>query len=97
MIEQFMAVIGMAGAFVVTGTYLAHEMEKLPSRSVLYYVLNAVGAVLILVSVAARYDSGDIGGILVEALWLGVSLIGLAKALRRRGRLPGGGAGDVPV
>lgn len=84
MIEQIMAVVGLAGALVITGTYVALESDRISSKSVMYYVLNATGACLILVSIASQYDAGDTGGILVEVMWLAVSLMGLFKALKRR-------------
>lgn len=83
MLEAMMGAIGLVGALVITGTYVALEREKISSRSARYYMLNATGAVLIMVSIASDFDIGDMGGVMVEVLWLGVSLMGLAKALRR--------------
>jgi hypothetical protein len=83
MFEMVIGALGLIGALVITGTYVALEREKISSRSPRYYMLNATGAVLIMVSIAADFDVGDMGGVLVEVLWLGVSLMGLAKALRR--------------
>ena len=83
MFEMAIGALGFIGALVITGTYIALEREKISSRSAKYYTLNAVGALLIMVSIAADFDAGDLGGVMVEVLWLGVSLMGLVKALRR--------------
>ena len=83
MFEMVIGALGLIGALVITGTYVALERENISSRSAKYYALNATGAVLIMVSIAADFDAGDLGGVAVEVMWLGVSLMGLMKALRR--------------
>ena len=86
MIGTLMAIVGLAGAAVIVTAYMLLEAEKIDPRSPRYYALNALGAVLILASIAADFDPGDLGGITVELLWMGISLMGLWKALRRRAR-----------
>jgi len=83
MIEIIMGCLGLVGAAIIVSMYVLLEAEKISSRSAKYYAFNATGALLIMVSIAADFDAGDLGGVAVEVMWLGVSLMGLVKALRR--------------
>lgn len=70
--------VGNIGIVFVLGTYLALTMGKMKSTDVLYSVLNALGAILILVSL---YYAFNLSSALIEAAWLLISLFGLWKAL----------------
>ncbi|MBU0799829.1 MAG: hypothetical protein KKA05_02390, partial [Alphaproteobacteria bacterium] len=59
MIDTLMAVIGLVGAGFVVTAYMLLEAEKIDPRSPRYYAMNATGAVMILSSIAAEFDPGD--------------------------------------
>ena len=69
--------VGAVGVAAIVGAYLLLTLEKLSSRGRLYPAANAVGAALILLSLA--YDF-NLSAALVEGFWLVVSLIGLARS-----------------
>lgn len=58
--------------------YLLLQLEKLSSAAVSYLALNAIGAVLVIISLTVRFN---LSAFLMEAFWLLISLFGLAKPL----------------
>jgi len=58
--------------------YLLLQLEKLSSSAVSYLLLNAVGAILVMVSLMFRFN---LSAFFMEAFWLLISLYGLAKPL----------------
>lgn len=61
--------------------YLLLQLEKLSSAAVSYLALNAIGAVLVIISLTVRFN---LSAFLMEAFWLLISLYGLAKPLFAR-------------
>lgn len=61
----------------MVGAYLLLTLERLPSGGRAYPLANAVGATLILVSLAFDFN---LSAALVEGFWLVVCLIGLARS-----------------
>ena len=84
MFDIFFSVMGLIGAAFVVGMYWMLQAEKVDSQSVFFFTMNGIGATLVMVSIAVRFDMADLGGIAVEICWALVSLAGLVKALRRR-------------
>jgi len=58
--------------------YLLLQLEKLSSSAVSYLLLNAAGAVLVIISLMFRFN---FSAFLMEAFWLLISLYGLTKTL----------------
>jgi len=61
--------------------YLALQLERMRSTDLSYSLLNAVGAVLILISLTERFN---LSAVIIEIFWIAISVIGIAKALRAR-------------
>lgn len=76
--------IGSAGVVLILGAYLLLQLDRIRPESVAYSLVNAVGAALILVSLAVDFN---LPAALIESAWLLISLIGLARSLRRRRHL----------
>lgn len=70
---------GFAGVLLIIVAYLLLQLEKLPSSSPKYSLLNAVGALLIMVSLIFAFN---LSAFIVEAFWFLISLLGLWRALR---------------
>ena len=97
-------VLGALGGLLIVGAYFLLQLDRLDVRSLVYSAVNALGAGLILFSLAFDFN---LGAMLVEAFWLLVSLMGIARSLRARGVAgavpdppvdeagPAGGAGDA--
>ena len=72
---------GFVGVVLIIVGYLLLQLEKLPSSSLRYSLLNAAGALLIMVSLVFAFN---LSAFIVEAFWFLISLLGLWKALTRR-------------
>jgi len=72
---------GFVGVVLIIVAYLLLQLEKLPSTSPKYSLLNAVGALLIMVSLLFAFN---LSAFIVEAFWFLISLVGISKALFAR-------------
>jgi predicted membrane protein len=73
--------VGNIGVMLMVVAYLLLQLEKLSSSAVSYLLLNAVGAVLVIISLMFRFN---LSAFLMEAFWLLISLYGLTKSLSSR-------------
>ena len=86
--------VGFIGVLLIVVAYLLLQLDKLPSSSPRYSLLNAGGALLIMVSLIFAFN---LSAFIVEAFWFLISLLGLWRSLvsrensRRSSRLDGNG------
>ena len=73
--------VGNLGVLLMVIAYLLLQLEKLSSSALSYLLLNAVGAILVMISLMFRFN---LSAFLMEAFWLLISLYGLAKPLLSR-------------
>lgn len=71
---------GIAGVILLVITYLLLQVNRLPSAGLLYSLLNAIGASLIILSLLANFN---LSAFLMEAFWVLISLIGVVRYMRR--------------
>lgn len=69
-------ILGTVGVAVIILTYVLLQLERVRSDQLSYSVLNAVGALLILISL---YFSFNFPSFVVEFFWLLISLFGIGK------------------
>ena len=69
---------GFIGVVLIIVAYLLLQLEKLPSSSPRYSLLNAVGALLIIISLIFAFN---LAAFIVEAFWFLISLVGLWRSL----------------
>ncbi|HVF45938.1 MAG TPA: hypothetical protein VNA17_00080 [Pyrinomonadaceae bacterium] len=74
-------IIGTLGVGVIVLTYVLLQLGRVRSDQLAYSALNAVGAVLILISL---YYVFNLPSFIVEFFWLVISLFGIGKYLARR-------------
>jgi hypothetical protein len=74
--------IGFIGVLLIVTAYLFLQLDKLPSSSPSYSLLNAAGALLIILSLTFKFN---LSAFIVEVFWLLISLFGLRKSLLSRG------------
>jgi hypothetical protein len=74
-------ILGTLGVGVIIITYVLLQIERVRSDQLIYSVLNAVGAALILVSL---YFEFNLPSVVVEFFWLLISLFGIGKYMARR-------------
>jgi len=78
---QLHDVIGVLGVTMIVSVYLLLQLGRLSSQSLLYSVLNGLGAALVLFSL---YFEFNLSAVVIELFWLGISVLGVILALRRR-------------
>jgi hypothetical protein len=74
-------VLGNIGVVLILVIYLLLQMEKLSVSNPLFSALNAVGAVLILVSLSQDFN---FSAFLIESVWFVVSIYGLLRYRKYR-------------
>lgn len=74
-------ILGTLGVALIVLTYILLQLERIRSEQLLYSLLNAAGALLILVSL---YFSFNFPSFIVEFFWLLISLFGVGKYLRQK-------------
>jgi hypothetical protein len=71
---QWYDFVGNIGVALILGSYLLLQIDKVDSKSAAYSLCNAIGAVLILVSL---YFAFNLSSFVIEIFWLLISLYGL--------------------
>ncbi len=74
-------VVGNFGVVLVLGIYLLLQMQKLSASNPFFSALNAVGAVMILVSLSQDFN---LSAFVIEAVWLVISVYGLIRTFTSR-------------
>lgn len=75
--------LGILGVALVLVAYLLLQMDRMSQDSVSYSMLNVIGSILILYSL---YFYWNLASGIIEVAWLIISIYGLFKAYRLRGR-----------
>lgn len=70
--------VGNVGVVVVLLTYLLLQMDRMVATSLTYSISNAIGAVLILISLAQDFN---LSAVIIESVWLIISVFGLARTI----------------
>lgn len=71
-------IVGFVGVGLVVATYFLSQIGRMDAQRPVYPALNALGALLILVSLWFRPNPASIA---IEGFWLAISLIGFVRAL----------------
>jgi hypothetical protein len=74
--------LGNIGVALIIGPYLLLQTGHLEARGFGFSLLNALGALLILVSLL---DQFNLSAFVIEAFWLVISVYGLWRVWRARG------------
>ncbi|MEP6635925.1 MAG: hypothetical protein ABJB97_04305 [Acidobacteriota bacterium] len=77
--------VGNIGVALMVIAYLLLQLGRLSSATLTYSLLNAVGAVLVIISLVFHFN---LSAFLMELFWFFISLIGLAKPLFARVSAP---------
>ena len=77
----FTDLLGIVGSILICTAYFAVSTGRMRGETLSFQLLNASGAVLLLVSLYFRPNPG---AILIEAVWLVIALTAIARILRRR-------------
>ncbi len=66
--------IGMVGMACVAFAYFAVERNWLNNKNVKFYVINLIGAILLLVSLLIHFN---LGSFVIEIFWIAISILGI--------------------
>lgn len=77
--------LGNLGVAMMVFAYLLLQMGKLRLTDLSYSLTNAIGAILVLISLLYSFN---LSAFLVEAFWLLISVFGLIKLLAERRSAP---------
>ena len=78
-------VAGFIGVLLIVVAYLLLQVDKLPSSSLSFSLMNAAGSLLIMLSLVFRFN---ISAFLIEVFWFLISLFGLTRSLIARKHRP---------
>lgn len=73
---SFYDFLGSIGVGIIIVTYVLLQIGKIKSESLLYSVLNAVGATLIIISLLFNFN---FSAFIVEFFWVLISIYGIVK------------------
>jgi hypothetical protein len=76
---EFHDIVGTLGVACIVAMYALLQLGRIAAAQPLFSILNAVGALLILISLSYEFNWS---AALIESIWLAVSLFGLWKALK---------------
>lgn len=71
-------IIGNVGVIFIVFAYLLLQLKKIKSENILYSVMNAVGAIFILISLVYEFN---LSAILVEIFWIIISIYGIINTI----------------
>jgi hypothetical protein len=78
----FMDFIGVIGSLLICAAYLLVSLRRVDPEGFRYHIVNAAGAILLLVSLYFRPNPG---AVLIEAFWLAIAGMGIGRAFLKRG------------
>ena len=81
--EHLNQALSLAGAACILAGYVGHQLEWLDSEGAAYNVINAIGASIL--GYVALHPF-QIGFVILEFVWVFVSLVGLLKTQARKVR-----------
>ena len=79
----FLDFVGVVGSLTICSAYLAVSVKRLDPEGFPYQIANAVGSILLLISLYFRPNPG---AILIEILWLAIAGFAICRALLMRQR-----------
>ena len=71
--------VGIIGVVIIVVAYLLLQLERLKSTDLIYSVMNAVGASMIVASLIVDFN---LSALLMEVFWVLISFIGIGRHLR---------------
>ena len=74
--EILFASTGIVGALCCVGMYAAVSLGRASAERPLFYIVNGFGALLVMIGASYNFDTGDLGTILQEIIWVGFSIAG---------------------
>ena len=68
--------IGLVGMICVVLAYLAVERDWLNNKDIQFYIINLIGAILLLLSLLINFN---LGSFVIEIFWITISMMGIVN------------------
>lgn len=68
--------IGMVGMACVVFAYFAVERDWVDNKDIKFYVVNLIGAILLLISLLIHFN---LGSFVIEIFWITISIMGIVN------------------
>ncbi|MCC3862045.1 CBU_0592 family membrane protein [Pseudemcibacter aquimaris] len=73
-------IIGMTGVVMILVVYSLVQLDRMDVKSLLYSLVNALGAIFILISLTVSFNMASF---VIEIAWLMISLFGIFQAIKK--------------
>ncbi|MFO1017768.1 MAG: hypothetical protein U1E03_09240 [Hyphomonadaceae bacterium] len=83
--ETLLSLSGILGAACCVGMYAAVSWGKISADRPIFFIVNGIGAVLVLIGASIEFDVGDLGTIGQELIWAAISFAGATRVWLREG------------
>ncbi len=74
-------VVGIIGVIAILVAYLLLQINRIDSNSLQYSVLNAAGALFIIISLFYQFN---LSAFIIEISWLFISILGLIRYFKNK-------------
>ncbi len=71
--------VGLIGVGLIVTAYFLIQSGRVTSDKLLFPLLNLIGAVLLLISLAVHWNTPSV---VIELIWVAISVYGIVKILR---------------
>src|SRR5262245_58072443 len=85
--ETMLSLCGVFGAMCCVSMFAAVSFGKISAEKPLFFIVNGLGSILILVGAMTEFDMGDAGAIGQELIWAAISFAGGFRAWSKAGGL----------
>ncbi|EDN70163.1 conserved hypothetical protein, membrane [Beggiatoa sp. PS] len=72
--------ISMIGMACVVFAYFAVERDWLDNKNIKFYVINLIGAILLLISLLINFN---LGSFVIEIFWITISMMGIINHYKK--------------
>jgi len=73
---QWFDFVGNIGVFLILLAYSLLQLDKINSQSIMFSLLNAIGALSVLISLYFKFN---LSAFLIELFWLLISMVGIVR------------------
>ena len=85
--ENILSLCGLFGAACCVSMFAAVSFGKISAEKPLFFAINGLGSILILIGCSTQFDMGDAGAIGQELIWAVISFAGGFRAFAKAGGL----------
>lgn len=78
--EFLVETIGWIGSILLIGAFLLNSMDKIPTQSTLYQLMNLIGGIMLILN---SFYYGALPSSFLNLIWSGIAIFYLAIILRK--------------